>query len=609
MSFLYANEPEAAENKAVGYAYDRSWKGLSSFLLNRYNNSPTFLIDVAQSAAKFAKRMKIGNGRFRRVMDVIEYGTPAVVLTSNLFSKLREFHRITTEKPNVYTEKEIKIRRLLGFSDPERDDDRLFIATGFDVGKDVCVWVSERPKTQEFTIEGFYKQDLQSAQDLWDIEHGSVFILIDFEERKFVWELSYYKFEDKLSINSSTIYYVASEQENGREALDEADEPTVGMSAPTLVGETKSPIRERLKSAVFKDFLRHFDVSSNVIYISRGLRSRKRVKFGENVNQFDILSFGNEIRKVLKRGRKRGYAFVGVPGTGKSTIIRKLEGALRDYPMVYLTADNFNLPYEVKETFKTISYMQPCIVVLEDLDSYNFEEKNERLGVFLDCIDDVNRTLNAVFIATINDTKLVHYTLINRPGRLDQVILINPPQSAQEAYEVMQARFGKLTSGDPSICPEFPGLDSLDESIFDAVLGNSMTQADICELVEKAVLVEDAVTNGSLHISIESILMSKRAIQVCNFGGNNPYEASGAPVGDGSETPHIVELKEVNTAVGRGGRTEKWVYADSKRTYRADTTVDPKGDVRREYSSSNGNGKRKRSRRRFNKGRGRIREA
>ena len=588
MSFLYTNQPQSTDDGVEGRVYERNWKGLSRFLLSSYNNSPNFLIEVAQSAAKFAKRLKIGNKRFRTTLDIVEFGTPAVVLTSNLFSKLRQFHKITTEKPNIYNEKERKIRRLLGFSDTENEnDDRVFVAANFEVGKDVCMWISDKPKTKEFIIEGFYKDDLQSTQDLWEVERGCVFIVIDFDGRKFVWELSYFRYDDKLSINSSMLYYVTGSSEEEEE--DSYDTPALSSPGPD---ETIHSVRERLKRAVFKDFLRHFDVANNVIYVSRGLSSRKRVKFSERVNQYDIVSFSNEVRKVLKRGRKRGYAFVGVPGTGKSTIIRKLEDSLRDYPMVYLNADNFSHPYEIKETFKTVSYMQPCIVVLEDLDSFRFDEKNERLGVFLDCIDDVNRTMNAVFIASINDTKLVHYTLINRPGRLDQVILVNPPQSAEEAYEVMESRFDKVITSDPSIDTSFPQIGDIDKNVFKAVLQNQMTQADICELIEKAVLLEDKVTNHSLGGAIDSLLMSKKAINVCNFGGRNPYEDTQGT--DQKMSDKVVHVVDGITVVGNGKRTNKIVFASEDATYRSDTSYDEKsGSTENTQYSSRGNGEMK----------------
>lgn len=488
---------------------ERNLKGLVNYLLVRYGGSPKFAVETAQSAAKFARRMRIGNKRFKVALDILEYGVPALVTTSDLFSKLMEFDRATKSKKTVYGEREIKIRMLLDLK--ESDSDVSIIGGPFVVGKDVCSWIASRPKTQRFVVEGFYKyDDLKASQNLWDVERGDVFVLIDFENRKFVWQISYIQYEEKLTINDSVIYFVSIHKKKEVSSKNSK--------------EFMSGVLDRLKSAVFQDFLEHFDVQNNVILLNRGLTSRPRIVFEERVNQYDIGKFVAEVRKVLKRGRKRGYAFVGVPGTGKSTIIRKLEDAIRDYPMVYVGADNMPYPHDIIETFRTISYMQPCIVILEDLDSFEFESKDERLGAFLDSIDDVNRNLNVVFIATINDTKLVHYTLINRPGRLDEVILVEPPKTALEAYEVMTARFGKIVQTDESVCKDFPDMLDIDAKLFDSITGNRMTQADICELVEKAVLLTDAVTNESLRLAVESLLSSKKAIKVCDFGGKNPYD-------------------------------------------------------------------------------------
>jgi hypothetical protein len=498
---------------------DRSAQGFAKFIYAMYGNSPKFLIEVAESAAKFARKLKIGNKRFKAALDIVEYGVPAVVLTTDLFSKVRLFDKMTKEKPNIYSDRELKIRRLLGLKDSEANT--TIVGGSFEVGKDVCVWIAGRPNTKRFVVEGFYKyDDLKSSQVLWDVERGDVFIVFNFEERKFVWQLSYFQYEDKLTINDSTIYFIS--KKTPKRPNDQTLAATI--SDITVKKEGMEGVLDRLKNAVFQDFLEHFDVKNNVICLNKGLTSRRRIIFKERVNQYDIDSFAAEIRKVLTRGRKRGYAFVGVPGTGKSTIIRKLENTIRDYPMVYVGAENLPYPHEIMETFRTISYMQPCIVVMEDLDSYNFEEKNERLGTFLDAIDDVNRNLNVVFIATINDTKLVHYTLINRPGRLDEVILVEPPKTAQEAYEVMEARFWKIAETDTSIKKGFPPLSDMDPDLFEAIIDHKMTQADVCELVEKAVLLKDEVTNESLEEAVKALLDSKEAIKICDFGGNSPFD-------------------------------------------------------------------------------------
>jgi adenylate kinase family enzyme len=525
VSFTSKEEGSSCPEPVAMTKLDRNFKGFAKYLIAVYGNSPKFIIEIAESAAKFARRLNIGNKRFKTALDVVQYGVPAVTLTSDLFSKIMFFDKITKEQPNVYGEREVKIRRLLGLKDS--DSNRTIVGGTFEVGKDVCQWISRRPNTKSFIVEGFYKyDDLNVAKDLWEVERGDVFIVINFEERKFVWQLNYLQYEDKLTVNDSYIYFLSKISETPSPLLKKHFS-TAKKYHPMVVEEECAGIEgvlSRLKNSVFQDFLEHFDVTRNVICLNKGLTSRSRVIFDERVNQYDIERFSAEIRKVLKRGRKRGYAFVGIPGTGKSTIIRKLEDTLRDYPIVYISPDNLSYTHEIVETFRTIKYMQPCIVIMEDLDSYKFEEKNERLGVFLDSIDDVNRNLNVVFIATINDTKLVHYTLINRPGRLDEVILVEPPKTAQEAYEVMVARFAKIASTDEAVDKNFPKMEDFDPAVFRDIIEHRMTQADVCELIEKAVLLKDVVNNESLREAINALLTSKEAIKICNFGGNSPYE-------------------------------------------------------------------------------------
>jgi len=352
--------------------YKRNLLGFIDYLFARGGKSPSFLIDTAQSAAKFARKMRVGNRRFKMLLDVIEYGVPAAVFTSDLFSKLLEFDKFTKSKPNVYSEREHKIRRLLGFDDG--DPVTNIIGGSFVVGKDVCTWIASRPKTSKFIIEGFYKyDDLKASQSLWDVERGDVFVVISFEQRRYVWQISYIQHEGQLSINDSVIYFPSTSAQTTT-AQDSGPYPKRTSSKSTTEANMVSGM-DRLKKAVFNDFLEYFDVHNNVIYLSRGLSSRKRIVFQEPVNQYDIEAFVGEVRKVLKRGRKRGYAFVGIPGTGKSTIIRKLENIIRDYPIVYINPENMNYCHDIIEIFRTISYMQPCIVVLEDLDSFDFEEK------------------------------------------------------------------------------------------------------------------------------------------------------------------------------------------------------------------------------------------
>jgi SpoVK/Ycf46/Vps4 family AAA+-type ATPase len=303
------------------------------------------------------------------------------------------------------------------------------------------------------------------------------------------------------------------------------------------MGDPEKP--PRLKATIFKEFIDHYDTINNVIYLhSNEMRTFPRQHIKEETLQFDMDRFASEVRKVLKRGKKRGFAFVGIPGTGKSTIIRKLESVVTEYPIVYATQSNFMSEYDIAETFMTMSYLQPCIVILEDLDSYDLKDKKRNLGVFLDCIDDVNNRLNVVFLATINDTSLVHYSLINRPGRLDQVIMVKAPQNKEDVYKVMQTRYLK-NIGEDSGNKKFMPIEDIDESLMDQILSMEYTQADICEIIEKALLLSDDIANETLLKSLKELEESKRAIERCNFKGQDPTLGKDLEISNGKPSVRI----------------------------------------------------------------------
>jgi energy-coupling factor transporter ATP-binding protein EcfA2 len=449
-----------------------------------------FVLDLSDSLLDFGKRFFKKNTGYQNTLTVLKYGIPATVLTTQLISKIRKYQTIKSGKNTVHNEREARVKQALGLKFEKTD----LCNDSFYLGRDVFFWLFQKPKTELFKILGFYAyENLTPITDVWSGEKGTMVIVIEFEGKKLAWV-----FSSQMSV---------------------ADEMTIRESTITFESSCADYIIHRLKGAIYKEFLNHFDIKNNVIMLSStGLQAQKRQQIKESIHQFDLDSFSEEIKKVLIKKKKRGYAFVGIPGTGKSTIIRKLEGLITEYPIIYTTAANYDTRWSIQETFTTVTFMQPCIVVMEDLDSYELRDKKGNLGVFLDLIDDVNSRLNAVFIATINDTSLVHYTLINRPGRFDQVILIKPPQSPEEVYGIMRTRYNKSKSDST----EFLSVEEIGADILESIVSSGYTQADICEIIEKALLMEDSITVDTIRDSLGQLGSSKQAIQQCNFKGDDP---------------------------------------------------------------------------------------
>jgi len=471
---------------AAGYSKDISF---ARFMLEEYGDL-NFVLDLSDSLLDFGKRFFKKNTGYQNTLTVLKYGIPATVLTTQLISKIRKYQTIKSGKNTVHNEREARVKQALGLKFEKTD----LCNDSFYLGRDVFFWLFQKPKTELFKILGFYAyENLTPITDVWSGEKGTMVIVIEFEGKKLAWV-----FSSQMSV---------------------ADEMTIRESTITFESSCADYIIHRLKGAIYKEFLNHFDIKNNVIMLSStGLQAQKRQQIKESIHQFDLDSFSEEIKKVLIKKKKRGYAFVGIPGTGKSTIIRKLEGLITEYPIIYTTAANYDTRWSIQETFTTVTFMQPCIVVMEDLDSYELRDKKGNLGVFLDLIDDVNSRLNAVFIATINDTSLVHYTLINRPGRFDQVILIKPPQSLEEVYGIMKTRYNKSRSSSV----EFLSVEEIGADILESIVSSGYTQADICEIIEKALLMEDSITVGTIRDSLSQLGSSKQAIRQCDFKGDDP---------------------------------------------------------------------------------------
>ncbi|MEM4261079.1 MAG: ATP-binding protein, partial [Candidatus Woesearchaeota archaeon] len=267
-----------------------------------------------------------------------------------------------------------------------------------------------------------------------------------------------------------------------------------------------------LKKLIIQNFVISLNTLDNIIiYGNTGIETRQKIKVDYEINQFDVYKLAEEIKSVINKKRKRGYIFAGVPGTGKSSILLKLEGLLTEFPILYISKSAINYSGDMNAAFDLIITLSPCIVIFEDLDCFGFSNKNTRLfNEFLQEIDNVYENFHSVIIATINNASEVHHSLINRPGRFDQVFMISPPQSLTEVFKVMDNKFNKTTG-------EHIYMENINKNLLQSIIDNKFTQADICEIIEKILINDKEFNNESLKYSISELMASKEAIKNCSF--------------------------------------------------------------------------------------------
>lgn len=491
---------EAPRSSVAGYTKNVT---LFQYLISEYG-SLEFILDIAESGIDFAGRFFRNKKKYHYFLNLLRYGIPAIVFISQLLDKLKKFREIKKGLNTVTSEENEKIKSLLNIDGDKIKGNKIKgnkINVNYmeiSLGSEVSRWLLHRPSTKYINIIGYYQyEDLQSIKDVYREDDSTILILIEHNSNKYVWLLRMYEgYENMSFIRTSQIW----------------------------TREEKTFTIQDLKGAIYKDFIRHFDIKNNVLILDgSGLQIYPRQKVAENIMQVDIKKQATDIKKILEKGKKRGYVYVGVPGTGKSTSIHKLEAILTEYPIIYVSNSCLSSSYGVSETFETIRYLQPCIAVIEDLDSCGFDEKSSTLGEFLEQVDDVDENLNIVILSSVNDTSLVHYSLINRPGRFDEVIMIRTPKTIEEVYSVMECRYKKNQKKDSNLSKDFIKVEDIDEDIITKIIERSYTQADICEIIEKALLRENFIDNETLIMSLNELEESKKALKECDFKGSDPF--------------------------------------------------------------------------------------
>ena len=144
----------------------------------------------------------------------------------------------------------------------------------------------------------------------------------------------------------------------------------------------------------------------------------------------------HEIMRSIEQGLSRSYAFVGVPGTGKTRLMTEVRNRCSESLVVDLTGVGLDDPdFRGYNKFCELLYTAPhqhMLILMDDMDKTEAIDKvSKQLINMFDIMHNVRPggpgKLNFTFIATINNPMLLGNAIIKRSNRFDEVIKMDLP--------------------------------------------------------------------------------------------------------------------------------------------------------------------------------------
>lgn len=515
MSFNYSTDEPTSEGKSVQSLIrnkDSRFYHIFNFLAEEYgNNTEKMLARINSILALGLSSQFIQNRKLRSITRIAQTGLAATLFGTEFVMHIK--HYIDMQKKshdNPFKKRMGRVCKILEIP----KDHPFYINVPYNnywINIEIVNWFLRDPKTSKVAVKKYV--NMSTCEELEEVDLSKVNeigILMEFEGKKILWDISARVVMDMPLVDNSWL-------------LSEA---------------MTDDFMSRVRKGMLYDYTQSLDIEKNIVKFdsSGGIITRPRRNVLEKINQFDVDRVIEEMKEVLRHSRKRAFAFVGRQGVGKSSILRLIEERMSDYMVLHLTPEDFDNAHKIIDRFDIAKMFQPLILIIEDLDSCGLKTKNSKTGAFLDCIDDVNRDLHCVILVSINDTGMVHQTIINRPGRFDRVFEVMAPHDVQEAYEVVCSKAESLAK---DYCPDLPfslppqPSEHMVKNL-EKCLKERFTQAEFTSAVTEQVFIDINIEINHGHLatwdqvsisvfdkffetSIEKHLATKKAIKQFRF--------------------------------------------------------------------------------------------
>lgn len=132
--------------------------------------------------------------------------------------------------------------------------------------------------------------------------------------------------------------------------------------------------------------------------------------------------------KSLGFAHKRGVMLEGPPGCGKTVVTEAITQRAVDMGGVaVMQTTDVDMLYAIMTQIRAVEPDRPVLVVLEDLEQMVLDDEE----ALLDLLDGSRSFDGVFFLFTTNNVGTIPKRIVGRPGRIDRVIHVGPPETTQ----------------------------------------------------------------------------------------------------------------------------------------------------------------------------------
>lgn len=204
-----------------------------------------------------------------------------------------------------------------------------------------------------------------------------------------------------------------------------------------------------------ENFIRIVNPEKNLLELTeQAMQIMPRRESFTEVPNLPVDELCRSVRYSLETGNRRVIALVGDPGLGKTNAVHTILNAFPQVPAFLVTASAmgyYHSAANVRAIFNAVASIK-SILVIDDFDGFDVGEKDGATTEFLLQLEGA-RGFKGVAILIINDPQKVDRTIIDRPGRVDEVHMIGYLTKPQDVINAIRANYpnADLKESDASI--------------------------------------------------------------------------------------------------------------------------------------------------------------